>query len=63
MLAGALMMAACASGPVNPVFTQSRTVEEGGSGPYKALMLEDPSLEAHTIFVPEDLSAFGKKNP
>lgn len=63
MLAGALMLAACSNGPVNPVFTQSRVVEEGGSGPYKALMLEDPSLEAHTIFVPEDLSAFGKKNP
>jgi dienelactone hydrolase len=26
------------------------------------LMLEDPSLEAHTIFAPQDLSAFGKKN-
>ena len=63
LLSGALVFAACSSGPVNPVFTQSRVVEEGGSGPYKALMLEDPSLEAHTIFVPEDLSAFGKKNP
>ena len=33
MLAGVLMTVACASGPVNPVFTQSRMVEEGGSGP------------------------------
>ena len=38
-------------------------VEDGGTGPYKAIMVTEPSLEAHTIFRPEDLSAFGKKNP
>ena len=54
---------ACKSGPVAPVSSQSRVVEEGGTGPYKVLMLEDPSLEAHTIFAPQDLSPFGKKNP
>ena len=54
---------ACKSGPVAPVSGQSRVVEEGGTGPYKVLMLEDPSLEAHTIFAPQDLSPFGKKNP
>lgn len=59
----ALVAASCTSGPVTPSFTQSRLVEEGGTGPYKALMLEDPSLPAHTVFVPEDLSPFGKKNP
>ena len=53
---------ACKSGPVAPVATQSKVVEDGGTGPYKVLMLEDPSLEAHTIFAPQDLSAFGKKN-
>ena len=57
------LMTACHSGPVVPPATQSRVLEEGGTGPYKALMLEDPSLEAHTIFVPSDLSPFGKKNP
>ena len=57
-----LMLAACKSGPVAPVATQSKVVEDGGTGPYKVLMLEDPSLEAHTIFAPQDLSAFGKKN-
>ena len=53
---------ACKSGPVAPVASQSKIVEEGGTGPYKVLMLEDPSLEAHTIFAPQDLSPFGKKN-
>ena len=57
-----LMLAACKSGPVAPVATQSKVVEDGGTGPYKVLMLEDPSLEAHTIFAPQDLSPFGKKN-
>ena len=33
----------------------SRVVEEGGTGPYKAVMKEEPTLEAHTIFMPQDL--------
>ena len=53
---------ACQRGPVVPVASQSKVVEDGGTGPYKVLMLEDPSLEAHTIFAPQDLSPFGKKN-
>ena len=40
----------------------SRVVEDGGTGPYKAIMKEEPTLDAHTIFVPQDLSVFGKKN-
>ena len=39
----------------------SRVVEEGGTGPYEAVMKEEPTLEAHTIFVPQDLSAFNEK--
>ena len=53
---------ACKNGPVAPVASQSKIVEDGGTGPYKVLMLEDPSLGAHTIFAPQDLSPFGKKN-
>ena len=61
--AAALMTAvACTPKPVAPNATQSRVVEEGGTGPYKVLMLEDPSLEAHTVFAPQDLAPFGKKN-
>ena len=59
----AAAFAGCASGPVAPETVQSKIVEEGGTGPYKALMFEAPGFEAHTVFAPQDLSAFGKKNP
>ena len=42
---------------------QSMVVEDGGTGAYKAIMKEETTLDAHTVFVPQDLSAFGKKNP
>jgi hypothetical protein len=56
---------------VNPVFSQgttapqqpaARTIEDGGTGPYSAIMLSDNSLPTHTIFRPKDLSVFGEKN-
>jgi hypothetical protein len=34
----------------------SRTVEDGGTGPFKALMASDESLPTHTIFRPRDLT-------
>lgn len=40
----------------------SRIVEDGGTGPFKALMLTESSLPTHTVFRPQDLSAFGAKN-
>ena len=40
----------------------SRIVEEGGSGPYKAIMMEEATLTTHTIFRPQDISAFGEGN-
>src|SRR6476661_5015221 len=39
-----------------------RTVEDGGTGPYKAIMVGDSSLPTHTIFRPKDLSPFGGRN-
>ena len=42
--------------------TASRTIEDGGTGPYKALMANDSTLATHTIFRPKDLGLFGKKN-
>ena len=48
---------------VAPVWAQnSRIVEEGGSGPYKAIMMEEASLATHTIFRPQDISVFGEGN-
>ena len=43
--------------------SEVRVVEDGGTGEYPAIMVTEPSLEAHTIFRPRDLSAFGKDNP
>ncbi len=42
--------------------TASRTIEDGGTGPYKALMASDSTLATHTIFRPKDLTLFGKKS-
>ena len=39
-----------------------RVVEDGGTGDYKAIMISEPSLSTHTVFRPQDLSAFGRKN-
>jgi predicted alpha/beta-hydrolase family hydrolase len=41
--------------------TASRTVEDGGTGRYKALMASDESLPTHTVFRPTDLGALGDK--
>ena len=42
---------------------QKQIVEDGGTGQFKAIMKEEPSLYAHTIFVPQDLTPFGQDNP
>lgn len=48
--------------PMAPSETASRTVEDGGTGPFKALMVSDKTLATHTIFRPKDLSVFGDGN-
>lgn len=40
----------------------SRQIEDGGTGPYKALMIQESSLATHTVFRPQDLSKFGVNN-
>ena len=42
---------------------RSKIVEDGGTGPYKAVMQEIDGLEAHTVFRPQDLTPFNSKNP
>jgi dienelactone hydrolase len=48
---------------INPLAAQqtSRVIEDGGTGPFHALMVSDASLPTHTIFRPEDLSPFAGK--
>ena len=38
---------------------RQKVVENGGNGTFKAVMKEEPSLPAHTVFVPQDLTQFG----
>ncbi len=40
----------------------TRVLEDGGTGPCKAIMTETADLKAHTIFRPADLSAFNGQN-
>ena len=40
---------------------RQRVIENGGTGAYKAVMMEDLSLPEHTILVPQDLTPFGAK--
>jgi hypothetical protein len=42
--------------------TASRMVEDGGTGPYTALMVTDSTLATHTIFRPKNLNVIGKGN-
>lgn len=37
------------------------TVGEGGSGPYKAILVGDPTLPTHTLYRPKDLTPFAKQ--
>ena len=41
---------------------KSLVVEDGGLGQYKAIMKEEATLPAHTVFVPQDLSVFNEQN-
>ena len=52
-----------AGGVATTAVPRSRVVEDGGTGPYKAVMKEVSGLAAHTVFVPQDLSAFNAGNP
>jgi hypothetical protein len=48
------------TGPTNETVT--RTVEDGGTGPSKAVVVGDSSLATHAIYRPKDLSVFGEKS-
>lgn len=62
-----LISSGCQTGTSNPAApvvsteTASRIIEDGGTGPHKALMATDSTLATHTIFRPQDLRPFGKK--
>lgn len=37
------------------------TVGDGGTGPYKAMLMAEPSLSTHAVYRPADLSPFGSE--
>jgi hypothetical protein len=39
----------------------SRTIEDGGTGPYKALMLTETTLATHTVFQAERFNCVWRK--
>jgi dienelactone hydrolase len=43
--------------------TLEKVVEDGGTGKYPTVMQEINGLEAHTVFMPKDLSQFNEQNP
>lgn len=55
---------------INPALAQeqtiskatSRVIEDGGTGPFKAIMVQESSLATHTVFKPSDLNAATKKD-
>lgn len=47
---------------INAQQSDSRVVEDGGTGEYNAIMISQQSLPTHTVFCPQVLDAFGKKN-
>lgn len=49
-------------GHVSAEEVNSRTIDEGGSGPYKAVIVNDDAITTHTIYRPQDLSVFKKGN-
>jgi len=40
----------------------SRIVEDGGTGPFSAIMISEKTLPTHTVFRPQDLSKIGDTN-
>lgn len=60
-LLGASQNGVTETAPRTSTEVASRTVEDGGTGPYKALMVSDQSLPTHTVFRPKELGALGEK--
>lgn len=58
--AAALALCSMMAAPMSA--QDSKIIEDGGTGAYKAIMVGESTLPTHTIFRPQDLSQFGKKN-
>lgn len=45
-----------------PLKSSQTVVEDGGSGPYNAIMVAESTLPTHTVFRPKNLNPFNTKN-
>lgn len=56
----------CFLGMPHSIFSQdkptSRIVEDGGTGPFSAIMISEKTLPTHSVFRPQDLSKIGANN-
>lgn len=57
-----MLKPALAQEPVSQEQQGPRTVEDGGTGLWPAIMLTESSLPTHTVFRPADLAPFGNRN-
>ena len=62
-MAGTAARGGAQAGSSSAVGTESeeRTIEDGGTGLYKAVAVGNSSISTHTIYRPKDLSVFGDK--
>src|SRR3954463_216330 len=62
-IAGTAALGGAQAGSPSAVVTESgeRTIEDGGTGSYKAVAVSNSSIPTHTIYRPKDLSAFGDR--
>jgi len=62
-MAGTAALGGGQAGSSSAAGTESgeRTIEDGGTGPYKAIAVSNSSIATHTIYRPKDLSAFGDR--
>jgi hypothetical protein len=62
-MAGTAALGGVQAGSSSAIGTESgeRTIEDGGTGPYKAIAVGNSSISTHTIYRPKDLSAFGDR--
>lgn len=58
----AMAAAVVLCGNVSAKEVNSRIVDEGGNGQYKAIVVSDDAIATHTIYRPQDLSVFKKGN-
>ena len=57
----AILAVSCGSSAKNAQVLDSKVLEDGGTGPYKAIVVSDSAFEGYAVYRPEDLEAAVKK--